>query len=275
MQRKSYKTELSERAKELEDRNEELQAQHEELTAAVEAMISKNDRLEKTLEELNIRNKEIDQIVYRSYHDLKTPITALEGLLSLIEFDSEGRDIYIAKSKASIVDMKHLLKMLARYSSSLVDVVKSEKLNFVNIWEEVLNDLGRYNGIDEVKLTFSQSSEKVFGDTDRIKLLLYNVVKNAIDFRSEKGRVDVSIGVKQNNLKIQVTDNGLGIPSEVQSNVFDMFYRGSTKSKGSGLGLYLCKRTVEILNGKISLVSSVNIGTTVTMELPIKKVEEN
>ncbi|QSE98525.1 sensor histidine kinase [Fulvivirga lutea] len=275
MQRKSYKTELSEREKELEDRNEELEAQHEELTAAVEAMINKNDRLEKALEELNIRNKEIDQIVYRSYHDLKTPITALEGLLSLIEVDTEGRDEYLAKSKASIVEMKHLLRMLARYSSNLVEVVKYSRLNFKEIWEEVLDDLERSVGYNVVKITFNQPNEEIISDVDRIKLLLYNVVKNAIDFRSERGRVDVTISVKHTMLKIQVADNGIGIPAEVQPNVFDMFYRGSSKSKGSGLGLYLCKRTVEILGGKISLFSSVNVGTTVTMELPLKKVEEN
>jgi signal transduction histidine kinase len=68
-----------------------------------------------------------------------------------------------------------------------------------------------------------------------------------------------------------MSDNGIGIPIEVQPEVFNMFYRGSAKSKGSGLGLYLSMRAVEILSGKINLISALNIGTTVSIEIPIKK----
>jgi signal transduction histidine kinase len=270
----NYKNLLSERERDLEDRNEELEAQHEELTAAIEAMIKKNDYLEKTLEELHLRNREIDHIVYRSYHDLKTPITALEGLLKLIETDPDYKELYLEKSKLSISDMKHRLKLLARYSSSLVEEVSVEPIDMSGIWEEVLNDLEHTEGFNEMRITFTRSCMGIYSDKERIKLLLYNTVKNAIDFRSVNGRIDLSIQIRGNMLKIQVVDNGCGINEEIQPRVFDMFFRGGSTSKGSGLGLYLCKRTVDILGGKIGLVSSVGTGTTVTIEIPIKKAED-
>lgn len=270
-----YKKKISEGERDLADRNEELEAQHEELTAAVEALISKNEMLETAIEELNTRNKEIDQIVYRSSHDLKTPITALEGLITLMGVDPNSLEIYLAKSKTSLKEMQHTIKMLAKYSNNLVEELKYQEVDFGKAWAEVLDELEHNEGFSAVKFTFDNTCEKVISDVERIKLLLYNLVKNAIDFGSEKPRVDVSIQVKKECLKILVADNGIGMSNDIQSDVFNMFYRGDTKSSGSGLGLYLCKRTTEMLDGKIKLFSSLNVGTTVTIEIPIKKAEKS
>jgi signal transduction histidine kinase len=268
----NYKNLLTEREQDLEDRNEELEAQHEELTAAVEAMIKKNDYLERTLEELNTRNSEIDQIVYRSSHDLKSPITSLDGLFMLMETDGENLNVYLERAKLASSTMKHILQMMVLYSNSLVSEVSNETININELWSSVNNELKEIDGYNEVKISFGKNQDVFVGDAARLNLILFNLIKNGIDFKNiSNAKIEVRFIFKSECLKIQVSDNGIGIPNQLHEVIFKMFFRGSNDSKGSGLGLYLCKRAVELMSGKINVVSSENIGTTITIELPIKK----
>ncbi|MTI39980.1 sensor histidine kinase [Fulvivirga lutimaris] len=268
----NYKNLLSERERDLEDRNEELEAQHEELTAAVEAMIKKNDYLEKTLEELHIRNNEIEQIVYRSSHDLKSPITSLDGLLMLMETDQGNLNDYLLKAKMASNNMKHILQMMVLYSNSLVSDLAFETITINDLWEQVNYELQQIDGYDSVKISFDKNKREFSGDVARLKMILFNLIKNGIDFKNKSNaRIEVRFNFRSECLKIQVADNGIGIPNDLQSDIFKMFFRGSNSSKGSGLGLYLSKRAVELMEGKINVVSSENIGTTITVELPLKK----
>lgn len=266
---------LSEREQELSERNEELEAQHEELTAAVEALIDKNARLESALEELHTRNREIDQIVYRTSHDLKTPITSLEGLFDLMQVDGEmNMAEYIDLAKKSTDDMKRMLQMLVRYSNNLVQSVNIEEVHIGKLQAVLKNELCELNGYDDVKINWSTSRIKSFmSDFERIRLILFNLIKNSIDFRkigAGNTRIEIKFQEKNGIVKMLVSDNGIGIPQGIQEEVFDMFFRGTNQSKGSGLGLYLCKRNVDILDGKLNLMSSEQIGTTVQVDIPQK-----
>ncbi len=268
---------LTEREQELEDRNEELEAQHEELTAAVEALVEKNKFLERTLGELNTRNKEVDQIVYRASHDLKSPITSIEGLLHLIEKDQEG-DIsyYLDLAKSSTRDMKNLLDMMVRYSNNIVYEDKQDLVDFNQLWQKVKTDIQSVEGVETVKIYIKkQIRTEFYGDFYRIASTIYNLLKNSIHFgKSVGGRIELKISTHERRLRVSVSDNGLGIPKHIQNDVFGMFYRGTNRSKGSGLGLYLCKKNVEAMKGTINLFSSEGMGTTVTFTVPNFKNEK-
>lgn len=266
----NFKKLLSQKEADLADRNEELEAQHEELSAAVEALVEKNKYLENTLNELNTRNKEIDQIVYRTSHDLKTPITSLEGLFNLIEKDNQN-DLsdYLKMARHATNDMKSLLGMLVRYSSNIVSEQQETEIDFGKLWHDVLEELKNVNGFGEVKiLVRNRLNEKFYGDGLRIKSTLYNLVKNAIDFRKQiTARIEVKFSAEDNRLRVTVSDNGIGMPLAIQQHVFDMFYRGTSASRGSGLGLYLSKRNIELMDGNINLVSTDGVGTTVSFTI--------
>lgn len=270
----NYKKLLSEREQDLAERNEELEAQYEELSAAVEALEDKNQHLQRTSHQLNMLNREIDEIVYHTSHDLKGPITSLEGLFNLIEYDDTAdKNEYLVMARKSTDMMKRILQMMVRYSNNLAKPLTDYAIDFAQLWSELLVELKQVDGFDEVKLDFNP--KKISGyqsDPERIKLILFNLIKNGIDFRSVRNaRVEVKISLINKELRIIVSDNGVGIPSSVQDNVFEMFYRGTNISKGSGLGLYLCKRTSEMMNGRIKLVSQEGIGTTVQVSLPNMK----
>lgn len=266
----NFKKLLSQKEEDLADRNEELEAQHEELSAAVEALIEKNNYLERTLAELNTRNKEIDQIVYRTSHDLKSPITSLEGLFNLIEKEpKEDLLPYLSMARKSTGNMKSLLGMLVRYSNNIVSEQQEKEIDFTRLWSEAIDQLHEVNGFEDVKIVVRKSIDhKFYGDELRIRSTLYNLLKNAIDFRKKDfAQVEVKFTTENDRLRVAVSDNGMGIPIEIQSKVFDMFYRGTNVSKGSGLGLYLSKRNIELMGGSINLVSTEGIGTTVSFTI--------
>lgn len=276
-EQKEYQKLLTEREKDLADRNEELEAQHEELTAAVEALVQKNQYLEQAMGELNTRNKEVDQIVYRASHDLKSPITTLEGILNLIESDPAG-DIthYINLAKSSTHDMKNLLDMMVRYSNNIVYEDRNELVDFEDLWRRLKVDLKPIENFDKIKIHLrNYTNVNFYGDVFRIESTLFNLLKNCVHFRKgDADRVEVKFSTSDKHLRVSVSDNGRGIPVHIQEDVFGMFYRGSSRSKGSGLGLYLCKKNIQAMGGAINLFSAEGMGTTVTFTVPNKKKEK-
>ena len=112
-------------------------------------------------------------------------------------------------------------------------------------------------------------------DRVRIEQVIFNILGNAIKYTDEKGRIDVEIISGQNCVQIVITDNGMGIPEEDLSRVFERFFRGekarTEKISGTGLGLGISKQIVEAHGGSIGLESKYGRGTTVTISLPVSK----
>ena len=96
-----------------------------------------------------------------------------------------------------------------------------------------------------------------------------NAIKYSTDFSNDL-MIVVSAKVEGDNIKIEIQDNGLGIEAEYMDRVFEMYFRANDHSKGNGLGLYIVKKTVQKLRGRIELESQVGVGTTVRIFLPHK-----
>jgi signal transduction histidine kinase len=109
------------------------------------------------------------------------------------------------------------------------------------------------------------------GDRYRLKIVLTNLIGNAIKYyhrNQENPFVRVSIAPVSGGVSLQVEDNGIGMSQQVMDNIFNMFYRGTDVSDGSGLGLYIAKEMVSKMNGEISVSSQVEIGTVFTVQIP-------
>ncbi len=108
-------------------------------------------------------------------------------------------------------------------------------------------------------------------DAMRLKIVLNNLMNNAIkyhDYNKESRYIRISTSPSEHGMKFSVCDNGMGIPLEHHDKVFNMFYRASDKSKGSGLGLYIVKESLGQLGGTVSLKSTLGEGSTFTILIP-------
>jgi signal transduction histidine kinase len=131
---------------------------------------------------------------------------------------------------------------------------------------------------DRVKLEETIDQKSVFySDPKRISIFLNNLLSNSIKYQTYSGdrkpRIDVRITTKEDKAIIIVEDNGIGIQEEYVSKIFNMFFRASEKSFGSGLGLYIVKQSVEKLGGSIQVESKLNRGTKFTVVLPNRQGE--
>ncbi len=110
-------------------------------------------------------------------------------------------------------------------------------------------------------------------DSRRLKIILNNLISNAIKYGDpwkQQRWVCIHSEVTTEGCTLSISDNGMGIPLEYQSKIFNMFYRASEKSNGSGLGLYIVKETVEKMGGKIEFKSIVGEGSTFFVRMPKK-----
>jgi PAS domain S-box-containing protein len=229
-------------------------------------LIEKNTELEKI-------NKELDQFIYSISHDLRSPLLSIKGLLTLIEtsVDESETKLYhelIGKSVGRLDNT--ILEILAYSRNARVDI-QCDAFNLEVMVEQLFQDLS-FMSEERVDLKVLTEGEPIIvSDRTRIETLLKNLISNAIKYR-KKHATDSLVHVKIKNqgsmFIIEVMDNGEGISERNQKKVFDMFYRASSSSQGTGLGLAMCQEIVKKLNGEIKLTSQLGEGTTITLILP-------
>tara|TARA_Y100000310_G_scaffold327251_1_gene393299 strand:- start:2908 stop:3819 length:912 start_codon:yes stop_codon:yes gene_type:complete len=232
--------------------------------------------------------KEVDQMkdefISMASHELRTPITAVKGYLSLILEGSLGK--VSSKMKPAIQKVMASANRLGDLVENLLDVSRIEQrriqLNSKNvvptaIVQDVVDELSLTAHNKKLKLNFSakDSIPKINIDVDKLKQILINIVGNAIKY-TEKGSVDVSLQVVNNKVAIEVKDTGIGMSPENQQKLFEKFFRvKSIKTKfiqGTGLGLWITKQLVELMNGSITVESIRGTGTQVTVTFPVNQL---
>jgi signal transduction histidine kinase len=116
---------------------------------------------------------------------------------------------------------------------------------------------------------------QIRGDERKIKQVLLNLLSNAIKFTPEGGRIEVAAVAKDGHVEVSVSDTGIGIAAEDQERVFDEFRQVGTaeKAEGTGLGLTLCRKFVELHGGRIWVQSRVGVGSTFTFTIPVRHGE--
>ena len=264
----------------LSEINEELEAQKEELTAAIEELESQNKRLVETVGLLESRNSELDQLIYRTNHDLKGPITSIEGINNILKADLDGTK-YIDLTDhidKNVSLFKDILNSIGNLSMNIRrDVIPSE-INFVDIFENIIREFGLENDENAPKLSMKcQTGRCLISDEERIDEIIRAVLTNALDFRipDKKSLINIKVGPFKEGCLITIIDNGVGMDGTVLKRATEMFYRGSEDSKGAGLGLYITKRMVELLKGELNIRSRNGFGTTVEIYVPSIQSLEN
>jgi PAS domain S-box-containing protein len=208
------------------------------------------------------------------YHDLRTPLSVISSYAGFMqEKDFDDSDLpKITNSidllcQTSIGMLENLLED-ARQKSGKAKMFPA-KYNL----EEIINSIIKmyFNYANEKGIIIESEVEKnvcVYGDLVKIRQIIFNLMSNAIKFANSSGRINIKAIKQENFIKISFTDNGPGIPEDFIPNIFKRFTRADGRQKGSGLGLYITKKLVEMQGGTIQVRSGQNQGTTFEFFLP-------
>jgi signal transduction histidine kinase len=216
-------------------------------------------------------------------HELRTPINVIYSAVQLESMYLGKKDI------GSIINYNSIIKQnclrLIRITNNIIDTTKiqagflkakSKSQNIVNIVEEITMSITTYSDYKNINVTFDTEYEEIYVKCDEnlIERIILNLLSNSVKYGKQEGNIEVSIYKKNNySIEISVKDDGIGIPKESQSTIFERFERVdksiSRNTEGSGIGLYLVKVLVEMQGGNISINSEINQGTEVLMMFPI------
>jgi len=180
---------------------------------------------------------------------------------------------YVDLMEESILKLDNIIRDIVAYSRNNRTQVNIEKVEIKEVIKDISAGL-RYLESDEIILKEIINIEEpalIQSDRTRIQIILNNLISNSIKYRhpDRKPKISISCRRTENNAIVSVKDNGLGIKEEHLGKIFDMFYRTSDKSSGSGLGLYIVKETIKKLGGTVDVWSEINSGTTFTLTIPI------
>lgn len=219
-------------------------------------------------------NEELDRFVYSTSHDLRAPLASISGLIELTNKSSDLNEtkMYLGLMQNRINSLESFIKDITDFSRNSRQRIIKEEINLralvADVWESL-----RFSP-DTAGITFSiEIPEKLIVETDknRIRIILANLISNAVryhDSRKENKFIKVGYKATAQSFSVTVEDNGQGIAPEYQKKIFEMFFRGNESSKGTGLGLYIVKETLQKLSGSVQLQSSPNAGSSFTIMIP-------
>lgn len=224
--------------------------------------------------ELSRVNKELDHLVYSASHDLRSPLTSILGLLYIlnVEKDEAKQKHYLQLIEKSVKKLDSIIKDIITYSRNARRDININKVDVKGLVQETFNTLKTLD--DKVEFDFKLNVKEevpLFSDKERLAIIINNILSNALTYRdTENPVVAVDVKINQENAIFSFKDNGPGIPAKHLDKIFDMFYRATDKSTGSGLGLYIVKEYLRKLNGKVKVESEEGKGTTFTFSVPNK-----
>ena len=249
------------------------------------------EQLQGHLGELETANAQIAEVsrlksefLANMSHELRTPLNAILGFSELLRDDIAGKftEKQRQDSLANIHNSgRHLLSLindvldLTKIEAGRMDLVY-EEFALESAFREVLNVVHALAMKKDIEITSSvePSDALLIADKNKFKQVLYNLLSNAIKFTPPSGKVTVQARAQDQLLKISVQDSGIGIPKDFQHKIFGAFYQVQSASNreypGTGLGLALTKKLVELHGGSIGFDSADGHGTTFTVELPLR-----
>lgn len=232
--------------------------------------ITEQKKVEK---ELKIRNTELDNFVYKVSHDLRAPLSSILGLVNLANMpgNDDNPGTYMSLIGRKVEQLDHFISDVLSHSKNLKQDVTIEKVDLRQIIAGTFTDLAYLRTTEVLKTEIDIQGDDFYSDRWRLAEIFRNLISNAIKYRRmdiDRPLVKVTVRITRVEAEISFSDNGIGIEPDKLLNIFEMFYRASTQSDGSGLGLYIVKNAVEKLGGQIDVFSRPLQGTEFKIILP-------
>lgn len=225
-------------------------------------------------ENLKASNKELETFIYKVSHDLRAPLSTILGLLTLSksEVKSEAVMEYMRMIEYSAKKLDSIIISLVRSIIIKDTKVFDDIINFEELINNQLKEFEYYEGYSKIEMTKTVSFEQPFFSSKLIlETLFQNMIENAIKYKNlnvQQSKLNIEVKENATSIIIIFEDNGIGIEKSLQGKIYDMYFRGSNDSKGSGLGLYIVKTGIDKLGGKIDLESEKGKGSKFIISLP-------
>jgi PAS domain S-box-containing protein len=224
-------------------------------------------------EELKIRNTELDNFVYKVSHDLRAPLSSVRGLVNLAGLPDNNDNLrdYLSIIGVKVEQLDHFITDVLSHSKNLKLDVKIEPIPLEQLIDQTFTELSYLKGAEEIQRSVRIQGETLYSDRWRLGEILRNLISNAIKYRNfsrPDPQVNIQIVIESCRAKISFEDNGIGISEDNLEKIFNMFYRASEQSDGSGLGLYIVKNAVDKLSGTVEVTSKEGEFTNFTIHLP-------
>lgn len=222
-------------------------------------------------------NNELDKFVYSVSHDLRAPLVSVKGLINIarIESDEHLRVHYYDLMESSINKLDTFIRDIMGYSRNSRTQIVSQKIDFQQVIDDVFEVLQFAPDNEKIeKIVKIEISDDFQSDLMRLKMIFNNIISNSLrysDLSKKSPYVAIHVTGNADMAEIKISDNGIGIAPENKDKIFDMFYRATKSSQGSGIGLYIVTEALEKLGGSISVDSEPGTGTCFTIKIPAIK----
>lgn len=243
-----------------------------------------NDEIGKMTDAINNMSMKINQteklkteFISSVSHELRTPLTAITGWGETLLFDEnlsadQRRGLHIISSEAGRLTklVEELLEFTriedGRFTLNVKEVdIDVELKDVVRTYGEFL----RHNDIALEYKPYDGEIPMISGDPERLKQVFYNILENAAKHASDGEKIIVSLDLEPENVAIRIRDFGPGIPEDEIENVKMKFYKGSSKARGTGIGLAVCEEIIRYHEGSFELKNAESSGLVVTIRLPL------
>lgn len=230
-------------------------------------LLANNKMLSKT-------NAELDRFVYSTSHDLRAPLASVLGLIDITKRSKDPQDVhrYLEMMTGRVHALDKFVRDITDYSQNNRLAVKRDRIALREMAQEVWESLRYAPEATNINFFIDVPDDmEIVSDRKRLSIVLNNLISNAIRYHDmRKGDKFISLQYHANGkgFFIEVKDNGIGIPAEYHSKIFEMFFRANEKSPGSGLGLYIVRETLAKLSASIRLESAPGKGSCFILKFP-------
>lgn len=237
------------------------------------------EQIRQALDKANELSEMKSRFISMASHEFRTPLSTILSSLNLMTKYYELKDenkfkSHTVKIKSAIANLTEILEYFLSVEKLDTGHFKIEPdtfdlVDFINCHMEDVKDVLK----DKQRLVSQLPNNKVIVNHDKklIRTILQNLISNAIKYTPENGEIKITLLVEQNQFEINVLDTGIGIPINEQKHLFERFYRAQNAAniQGTGIGLNIIKKYIELIGGNITFTSKLNEGTVFTVKLPI------